>query len=87
MSQVQDHLRRARVPAVVIEAFASNGVTGAMILDGITEEDLKEMGVSSNMHRRAIMSQLAALTLKVLQVSSVKLLNIISNHWDIKINS
>jgi hypothetical protein len=43
------------------DAFESGGVNGELLLDGIEEEELVDLGVTSRLHRRRIMQDVAKL--------------------------
>ncbi len=49
------------MPASVVEAFGNVGVTGQMIVNGISDDDLKEMGIALGVQRRAILAVLMTL--------------------------
>jgi hypothetical protein len=43
------------------DAFVASGVNGELLLDGIEEEELVDLGVVSRLHRRRIMQDIAKL--------------------------
>ena len=45
------------------DAFETSGVNGELLLDGIEEEDLVDMGVTSRLHRKRIIQDIAKLRL------------------------
>jgi hypothetical protein len=54
-------LKSKKMTAAVIEAFTENVVTGRIILDGITDEDLQDIGITTCMLRRSILLSLKEL--------------------------
>jgi hypothetical protein len=46
------------------DAFETSGVNGELLLDGIEEEDLMDLGVASRLHRKRIMQDIAKLRIK-----------------------
>jgi hypothetical protein len=54
-------LKTKKMTAAVIEAFKENVVTGRLILDGITDEDLQDIGITTRMLRRSVLSSLQEL--------------------------
>ncbi len=53
-----------------VSAFEKNEVAGQVIVDGITDDDLKEMGFTSGIKRRGILSMLQNFTLTVTSAAS-----------------
>ena len=45
------------------DAFETSGVNGELLLDGIEEEDLIDLGVTSRLHRKRIIQDIAKLRL------------------------
>jgi hypothetical protein len=41
------------------DAFETSGVNGKLLLDGIEEEDLIDLGVTSRLHRKRIIQDIA----------------------------
>ncbi len=54
-------LKCEKMPPNVIEAFANAAITGQGIIDGITDEDLQEMGITIRVLRRSILTALRTL--------------------------
>lgn len=50
-------LKTKKAPTAVVDAFTENGVTGQMIINGITDEDLRDMGIN-RLQRKSIAAML-----------------------------
>ena len=49
-------LQREGMPEKEVALFAEQAVVGQLLLDGLSEEDLQEMGVTVRLRRRAILA-------------------------------
>jgi hypothetical protein len=58
------------------DAFVASGVNGKLLLDGIEEEDLISLGVTSRLHRKRIMQDIAELRVCPAQASKIAGFNI-----------
>jgi hypothetical protein len=54
-------LKSKDIPSNVIEAFTSVGITGPMLLEGLSDDDLKEMGIAMGVQRRAVLALIKSL--------------------------
>ena len=63
VSHVRQFLERSEMPASVVAAFVDNGVTGALLVEGVGASDLAEMGVVG-IKQRAVLAVLARLARK-----------------------
>ncbi len=49
-------LRAEGQAEAAVRAFLDSGVTGAVVMDGLSDADLLEMGVASAIQRRSVLS-------------------------------
>jgi hypothetical protein len=55
---VATYLQSQGISQTVIDAFKQNSVTGEIIIDGISKEDLIEIGITGSLLQRSVLATL-----------------------------
>ena len=56
VNEVVQVLKAEGLPQKEVELFAEQAVVGQLLLDGLTDQDMSEMGVAQGLRRRAILA-------------------------------